>query len=72
MTVLCRSVMKILLFQVCSLLLIHKAETAGCLLKHGFGLAEGYAPTLVDEPSHFSINIIDCEKKCEKEVVKKV
>ena len=55
--------MKTLLFQLCSLLLIHKAESAGCLKKHGFGI-QG-PRVLVDGQSFFPINLGDCETKCD-------
>ena len=60
--------MKMLLFQLCSLLLIHKAESAGCLTKHGFGIQGYWGWALVDGPSSFQIDLDACETKCEDEV----
>ena len=62
---LCKSVMRMLLFQLCSLLLIHKANSAGCLRKYGFGL-ELFSKELVDRQgqSSFPFDLDDCETKC--------
>ena len=47
-------------------MLTGETEDVKCLLKHGFGISKRYIPTLVGEPSHFSIDITDCGTKCEK------
>ena len=64
---LCRSVMKMILFlfQLCSLSLIHKAESTGCLKKLGFGIGLQSSKKLVDGQSSFSINLSECENRCE-------
>ena len=62
-----RIVMKMILFQLCSLLLIHKAESAGCLLKPGFGLEEGHK--LVNYwKSPLPINVSECQTQCDNTV----
>ena len=59
--------MKMILFLLCSLLLIHKAESAGCLLKPGFGLEEGHK--LVNYwKSPLPINVSECQTECNNKV----
>ena len=59
--------MKMILLKLFSLLLIHKAESAGCLLKPGFGLDKGYK--LVNYwKSSLPINLGECQAQCDSTV----
>ena len=65
---------RMILFLVFPLSLIHKAESAGCLLKHGFDLWESYPsmPLDVDGHSSYPINFADCETRCNTTVKLKI
>ena len=65
---------RMILFLVFPLSLINKAESAGCLLKHGFGLWKSYPsmPLNVDGHSSYPINFADCETRCNTTVKLKI
>ena len=60
------SLMKMLFFRLCLLLLIRKAESAECLLKYGFGLyGEGI---LVETQPSGTLDLDRCQKSCDEAV----
>ncbi len=58
-------VMRTILILVFSFLLIHKAESDGCLLKHGYGLIQSYPSMPLDGQSSYPINFGDCKTHCD-------
>ena len=59
-----------ILVKLFPLLLIPKADSAGCLLKHGFGDLNG--GIRVDGESSFPIDFGDCETLCDTRVFNRI
>ena len=66
------SLMKMLIFRLCLLLLTGKAESAECLLKYGVGLNEyvdpKLAPVLAETQPSGTFNLGSCKTSCDKMV----
>ena len=63
--------LKMLIFPLCLLLSIRKAESAECLLKYGFGLNKYVTSILVETQPSGTFDLNGCKTSCDKEVYKK-
>ena len=59
-----------LIFRLCLILLIRKAESAECLLKYGYGPSKDpkLAPILAETQPSGTFNLDSCKTSCDKMV----
>ena len=60
--------MKMLIFRICLLLSIRKAESSGCIFKYGFGLDDGWVSKPVDTQPSATVDLVGCKTMCDQMV----